>query len=405
MEGVFSTRTLPNASNLLKFDVGLSLILREAELGTTESIPIERAQGRILAGPIFSKVDLPPFRTSSVDGYAVRFPVAGRLKVIGEMPAGSRDYVSIGDNASTVQVFTGSLLPPDAEAVVMVEDAVHEGKYLLIHKTPEPSENFRDQGEEIKQGASLMSKGKVVTPPVLALLAGSGNSQCLVMRRPRVTIVETGNELRSPGDRLDIGAIYAANGLALGSAAKELGATVRTMRCKDDPIELKAMFQQARGESDFIVTSGGVSVGKHDLVKQIWKDLGAQEIFWKLAIRPGKPFFFARFPHGPLVFGLPGNPVSSLVTFQLAVRPALQKFLGIALDRWEAAKTSMTVSQHPDVEIFARVKLEEGVVYPIAHQGSHMSSGLAEANALARIPSGSQVLPTGSRVEALSLKW
>jgi molybdopterin molybdotransferase len=313
--------------------------------------------------------------------------------------------MSLGHSLNAIQVFTGSRLPEDTDAVVMIEDTARDGGVLTFSKSLSKGENLRLKGEELQKGDSLLSQGLTVTPAVLALLASSGQSVCSVYRRPRVTVIETGNELRSFGENLEEGEIYAANGLALSAAARQLGAEVISKRCNDDPSSMKELFSEAARDSDFVITSGGVSVGKHDHVREIWRQLGIDERFWKVAIRPGRPLFFAAAPGGLRVFGLPGNPVSSLTTFHLFVRPALLKFQGKSDTGWSRGRTSYTLESSETVEVFERVHLQDGILYPIKQQGSHMTSGIAGANALARIPRGVGTVPVGSSLAVSLLTW
>jgi molybdopterin molybdotransferase len=390
---------------MISFDEALAHVQKHCVEGRSEQVSVEHASERILFSSFAAQVDLPPFTTSSVDGYAVQVPCARRLKIVGELPAGPAPSMTIGHPEVAVQVFTGSRLPNDTGAVVMLEDTLRDGQEIELTASPVVGDNVRRQGEEIRRGDLLLEKGKRLIPPAVALLASSGQSKCDVYKKPRVSVVETGTELRSSGEILGKGEIYAANGVALSAAARELGAEVSCYRCSDDLLETERVLAAASENADFLITSGGVSVGKHDRVREVWKNLGAQEMFWRVAIRPGRPIFFASIVSGPVIFGLPGNPVSSLVTFHLFVRPALLKYYGNRADAWERGRTSYPLIPNASVEVFERVSLQDGVLYPISQQGSHMSSGLAVANALVRIPPGSAPLPVGSRVRISHLTW
>jgi molybdopterin molybdotransferase len=220
-----------------------------------------------------------------------------------------------------------------------------------------------------------------------------------------------GNELRSPGQSLALGEIYAANGAALGAAAESLGAEVTLTRCGDDPEALRTVVSNAIRCSDIVITSGGASVGKHDHVRPAFASLDIEEIFWKVAIRPGCPLYFGRVApksnqrKGCLVFGLPGNPVSSLVTFFLFVRPAIYRYYGLHSPPVVRGRTSMPLESSSEVDVFARISLHDGTIFPVQAQGSHMTSGLATATGLCRLPKGAGTIPAGSSLEVQPLQW
>ncbi|HWA83363.1 MAG TPA: gephyrin-like molybdotransferase Glp, partial [Fimbriimonadaceae bacterium] len=355
------------------YEEALAMVLERTALAKTERIPLQSALSRTLAEAVIAPLDLPSFDNSSVDGYAVRLPIEGPLKLAGEIAAGDMVGRSF-EMGETLRIFTGAPVPPDADAVVMQEDTTANGDWITIGEIPAAGRNVRFKGEEVKAGEVLLPAGTVVTPPVLAVLASSGVSQVEVFRRPTVSIVETGTELVDVGEPLRFGAVYASNGLALKAAAENLGAECRLFRSNDDLSTLRKTLEEALKDVDLVITSGGVSVGKHDLVRSTWNELGVEEMFWRVAIRPGKPVYFGVAPDGPVVFGLPGNPVSTLVTFYLFVRPAVLHMQGRVADETKKLTLGQDVAGATSVEVFARTQVKDGVAFPVEAQGSHMST-------------------------------
>ncbi|HWD40170.1 MAG TPA: gephyrin-like molybdotransferase Glp [Fimbriimonas sp.] len=386
------------------YEEALAMVLERTAMAKTERIPLQSALSRTLAEAVIAPLDLPSFDNSSVDGYAVRLPIEGPLKLASEIAAGDMVGRSF-EMGETLRIFTGAPVPPDADAVVMQEDTTANGDWITIGEIPAAGRNVRFKGEEVKAGEVLLPAGTVVTPPVLAVLASSGASQVEVFRKPKVSIVETGTELVDVGEPLRFGAVYASNGLALKAAAENLGAECRLFRSNDDLSTLRKTLEEALKDVDLVITSGGVSVGKHDLVRSTWNELGVEEMFWRVAIRPGKPVYFGVAPDGPVVFGLPGNPVSTLVTFYLFVRPTVLHMQGRVAGETKKLTLGQDVAGATSVDVFARTQVKDGVAFPVEAQGSHMSTGLAFAHALIRIPSGTESLPAGAEVDAIPIIW
>jgi molybdopterin molybdotransferase len=390
---------------MTSYEGALAAILREVSLLESERIPLADLRNRVLSEQVLAPLDLPPFDNSAVDGYAVRTPAASPLTVAGEIAAGASSAgIEVGERMA-YRIFTGAPLPAGADAVVMQEDVSREGGQIILDSLPKTGDHIRRRGEELVVGDLVLPKNLVATPAVVGVLATLGLPAATVYRRPRVAIVETGNELTEPGLPLTPGSVYAANGVALAAGAEALGAATTVRRAGDDREVLRQTFAQALEYADVVVTSGGVSVGDHDLVRPTWDALGVIERFWRVAIKPGKPVFFGRVEGGPLVFGLPGNPVSSLVTFHLFVRPVLLAMQGLRdpSPLEFVAGADMRGSEHRDE--FVRATLQDGVATPLERQGSHMASGLALANGLVRLPAGATHVPRGSSVTGLRLDW
>ncbi len=390
---------------MISYDEALAAVLAASAPLGAEHLPLADLPGRVLADPVYSQIDLPPFDNSAMDGYAVHAPVEGPLEVIGEIAAGD-DPGRVRVRPSTaVRIFTGSAVPEGANAIVMQENTTRSGNSLLIGGDVEPALYIRRKGEELARGDELVASGTFVNPAVLGLLAAAGVSSANVYLRPRVSVVETGAELIDPGTDLRPGSVFAANGLALGSAATSLGAIVKSFRCGDDASELESTLTRAAEGADLLITSGGVSVGDHDLVRPALARIGVREKFWRAAIRPGRPVFLGIREPKLVVLGLPGNPASSMVTFFLFARAALLAMQGLEGPSPESVKLGQAVEPSENAEIFLRVRLSNGVAYPVVQQGSNMASSVALADALVRIPRGDRVIPAGSALSTLRLLW
>jgi len=304
-----------------------------AVLDTVE-LPLEECLGLFLAEEVFSSVDLPPFDNSAMDGYAVRAAdVAGaeqgspvRLEVLEDLPAGYVAESEVGPGQS-VRIMTGAPLPRGADTVVPVEDTSREGSGVLISRPWERGANVRKAGEEIGAGDAALPAGRRVGPAEMGVLAALGIYRPRVKRRPRAVVLSTGDELLDPQEELRPGKIRDTNSYTIAALAREAGAEVRRLGIvRDRAEELRRALRDNLGQADLFITSGGVSVGDYDLVKQVLAELGDMD-FWKVNMRPGKPQAFGHIGGRPL-FGLPGNPVSVMVSFEQFVRPALRKMMG-----------------------------------------------------------------------------
>ena len=383
-----------------------------------ETVPLDAADGRVLAGAVKARLDLPRFDQSAMDGYAVRVADlrrAGRapvtLRLAGEMPAGCDRRLPLRSGCA-VKVFTGSMLPRAAEAVVMKEYTREADGAVTIERAASPGEHIRRRGEELRRGTPLLAAGTAVTPPVLGLLAANGVARVRVHRQASVALVSLGDELAAPGEPLRQGQIRDSNGPALAAALARLGvARVRRPTVGDDPRALRRVLAREMKRYDAVITVGGASVGDHDHVEAVRKALGVREVFNRVAMKPGKPNVFGTAPGGCLMFGLPGNPVSALVSYHQFVAPALRRLRGEdAVPAWElqAVLAAPLGKRTGRLEwVRGRVDLADGrfVARPTKGQGSHMLSGLAGANALLEMPRDVKSLPVGSQVRVRLLDW
>ncbi len=384
---------------MLELEEALSRILAALPAPTTESVPLTEASGRFLAGRVTASIDLPAFNNSAVDGYAVRAAdvVAARadapvgLRLQGRAIAGGVFAEELRRGA-TVRLFTGAPMPRGADAVVMQEDTRRgptEAQEILILDSVTAGENVRRQGDDVQRGAVLGEPGQRLRVGRLSLLAASGLSALTVARRPRVALLATGSELKEPGVPLRLGEIYESNRIGLAALVAQAGGTPEILPIvPDDPAATRAALAQAFGASDMVVTSGGVSVGEMDFVKSAFGQLGGTLDFWKVAIKPGRPFVFGRLER-KFLFGLPGNPVSALVTFALLVRPALLRWQGareVALPAYRGVLGEALANPGPRRH-FLRVRTDgAGGVYSAGAQASHVLSSLAQASGLVDVP-------------------
>ena len=360
-----------------------------------------------------ARFDSPPFDNSAVDGYAVRSAdaEAGRtFKVVDEAPAGRPAAKSVGEGEA-IKIFTGGVIPEGADAVVMVENTSGWGEEFGLHKLASAGQNVRGSGEDVREGEVILKAGTEIGPPEIALAATQGYGALPVHRRPEVVVLSTGTELVEPGERdLSPGEIYDSNSFAVMAQAHEIGARARRITAaSDDAGVLRSAVREALETADVVVTSGGVSVGEKDLVKGTMLELGVEQVFWGVKFKPGKPLFFG-VREDASVFGLPGNPVSAMVCFELFVRPALVKMMG----REDRGRPRIQTYFDEDVKnSFGRMhamrvsleKTEKGwLARSVGAQGSGLVSSLTKADALALIGPESEGVRAGEPVEAIVLR-
>jgi molybdopterin molybdotransferase len=393
---------------MLSIDQARAAVLAEVRPLPAEEVALADALGRVLAEDVTAAVDLPPFVNSAMDGFAVRSGPSGRrLTVVGESRAGAPADRALGDGEA-IRISTGAMLPEGADAVLQIELVSEDGDSIVLNDEVQPGRNTRSAGEDVRAGTPVLQAGTTLGPAEIGMAASAGRGSLHCGRRPRVTVIGTGDELVGPGDELGPGQIHDSNGPMLSALVRRAGADVRALRVEDDRVATVAAVEQALADTDVLLLSGGVSVGPHDHVKPALEASGVEEVFWRVALRPGKPTWFGVKREDPpvLVLGLPGNPVSAYVTFTLFAAPALAKLQGArAAAASRRARLGSAVTRHPDRDECIRVRVDaDGIATPTGPQGSHMLSSLVQADGLALIPRGDEPLAGGTDVEVLWLR-
>jgi molybdopterin molybdotransferase len=381
---------------------------RASPLEDAERVAVGAAAGRVLAEDAQAVVDLPPFPSSAMDGYALRASdTPGRLPIVARIAAGVPAPRAL-EAGEAMAIATGGVVPEGADSVVPIEDVVLDDNAVDIPDSVSQSDNIRPRGGDVRAGDTVVARGARLGAAQIGALAAAGVAEVSCARRPRVAILATGTELRRPGEQLGPGEVYEANGVLLAAALESAGAVVDVLPAVVDDEAAHRAALEVGLLADVLVTSGGVSVGPHDLVRGLLRELGVEEIFWGVAVKPGKPVAFG-VRGQTLVFGLPGNPVSSLVGCELFVLPAVARLQGAAEPGpvYRDGRLGRDVRRNPQRDEFLRARTrpsEDGVVLePLTGQESHMIVRAAAADALIYAPRGEGELVAGERVRYLPL--
>jgi len=392
-------------------DEALELVLGGLEPLSAEPVPLVSAAGRVAAAPAVSAVDLPPFDRSAMDGYAVRAADTApgvALRLVGGVAAG--EVASAGlEPGTAARISTGAAIPPGADAVLQSEYATESDGAVKPDRAVPPGMHIRRRGEDLRAGLELAAAGSALTLPRVSALASAGVGTVSVHRRPRLDLIVTGSELLPVGAPPEPGRIHESNGLMVRLMATRAGAEVidHGVIGDDRDTTRDAIAEGLAG--DVLVVSGGVSVGPHDHVKPSFLDCGVEEVFWRVQIKPGKPLWFGR-RGSTLVFGLPGNPLSTIVCFAVFIEPALRRLSGErdARPRLEAGRLTAPAEASDGRTTFLTASLRPGAdgvleATPTERQGSHMTGALGESDGFAVAPDGIGELPAGSPVDVLRL--
>jgi len=393
---------------LLSLADARTAVLARAHPLPAEDVAVGQSAGRVLAADARAAVDLPPFDASAMDGFALRArDTPGVLPVVARIAAGVPADTPLAPG-SAMGIATGGVVPAGAEAVIPLEDVVDRDNEIEVARSVDFGDNVRPRGGDLRAGDVIVARGTRLAPAQVGALAAAGCASVSCGRRPTVAIVATGTELRRPGEPLESGQVYEANGSMLAAALAAANAVVDEVPfVADDEAAHRQAVERAL-EADVVVTSGGVSVGPHDLVRAVERELGVDEVFWGVAVKPGKPVSFG-VRGDTLVFGLPGNPVSSLVAAELFVRPALLALQGSADPGppYEPGRLACAVRRNArrDELLRARRIADDGAVVlePVTGQESHMIARAATADALVFVPRGEGTLPAGAAVSYLRL--
>jgi molybdopterin molybdotransferase len=394
--------------DLLTLEEALAAILERARPLPAENVPLGGALGRVVAEPALARVDLPPFPSSAMDGFAVRAEETPATLPIAFKVAAGRPSLEPLPTGAAAAIATGGAVPDGADAIVPVELAIEENGRVRIGEPARPDAHIRPRGGDVREGGVVVPAGTRIGPAQIGALAAAGVAEVRCSRRPRVAVLATGSELRAPGEALEPGQIYESNRGLIAAVLAPAGAELELVPvARDEESEHRAALERGLA-ADVLVSSGGVSMGPHDLVRRVAAELGVEEVFWGVAIKPGKPLSFG-VRDGTLVFGLPGNPVSSLVGALVFVRPAILALQGLAdaalsfqVGRIEAP---LRRNAQRDEFLRARQRLDEhGVVLdPVTGQESHMIVRAASADALVHVPRGAGELAAGAAVRYLDL--
>jgi molybdopterin molybdotransferase len=395
---------------LIEIEEARAAVLGRAAPLPAESVPLGVALGRVLAEGLSSDEPVPGFDNSAMDGFAVRArdtagarpgsPVA--LREAGESRAG-RPAESVLAAGEAIRISTGAAVPAGADAVVRVEDTTAEDGRVLVEAEVESGRDIRRAGEDIGAGEAVLEPGTRIGPAELGVIASLGRASISCRRRPRVRVLTSGDELVEPGAEMVAGGVRNSNSHSLRALAERAGAEVaEPVSVADDPEATRAALGAAL-DADLVVISGGVSVGAHDHVKGALAELGVEEAFWGIALKPGKPTWFGA-RGATLVLGLPGNPVSAMVTFELLARPALIAMSGDSPQRHRTtARLAVDYEKRPGRAHAVRCRLElreDGWhAWPTGAQGSHILTSMLGADCLAMIPTEAASLPAGSPVQ------
>lgn len=404
------------AGELIEIERARALVLRAARSLPPEPVELQAALGRVLGEGVRAERRVPPFDSSAMDGFAVRAEdVAGAdasrpasLRIIDESRAGAPARAAIAAGEA-IAISTGAMLPAGADTIVRVEDTrTHDGRVEVLVALPAGCE-VRRAGEDVAAGQTVLERGALLGPAELGVLASLGTAQVRCARRPRLSLLVSGDELLAPGEPYRPGAINDSNSLTIWALARRGGAdVVRRARVGDDAAATRAAVGEALRDVDLAVICGGVSVGMHDHVRTSLAALGAQQAFWGIALKPGRPTWFGTLGQ-TLVFGLPGNPVSAMVTFMLLVQPALDALLGRHARRARATAVLEGGYEKPAGRAHAlRCRLSAQSdgwhAEPAPAQGSHVLTSMLEADALAIVPSDTVSVRAGERVEIEPLR-
>ena len=398
-------------ADLIEIEEARRLVMRQVSPLPAERVPLREALGRVLAVKVSATDPVPGFDNSAMDGFAVRAadtasasgetPVT--LDVVGESRAGRPAKRPVGPGEA-ILISTGAMVPKGADSVVRVEDTSSREGRVEIGVAVEAGRDVRRAGEDVRSGETVVRPGTVLGPAELGVIASVGRDAVECTRRPTVCVLTTGDELHEPGEPLGPGGVRNSNAHSVPALVERAGGEVeRVETVPDDPAATREAIKRGLN-SDVVVICGGVSVGEHDHVRAALAELGVEEAFWGVALRPGKPTAFGTHPGGALVFGLPGNPVSAMVTFLLLARPAIAALLGSNPGRHRAtAILDEDYAKKPGRAHAVRCRLELAEdgwhARTTGEQGSHVLTSMLGADALALIPTDSGSVSAGERVE------
>ena len=366
--------------------------------------PLIQAQKHVLASAVFSPINMPPFRQSAMDGYALCLFEGLEYEIIGEIKAGDSHLVELLPGQA-IKIFTGAAVPDSAQAVIQIEKVSEKDGRLFLQEPVKPETNVRPVGEQISVGELALEKGTLLNAAAIGFLAGLGFTSAKVFQKPNVGIVVTGNELTKPGEPLEYGKVYESNGIMLATALKEAYfENVALYEVNDDFENTKNKLAEALSENEVVLVSGGISVGDYDFVARALKELEVETLFYKVNQKPGKPLFAGK-TKDKIVFALPGNPAAALTCFYVYVLPTLFILSGKAPNYSQSRLISIAhdYSVRNTRSQFLKANIVNDEANVLSHQASSMLNSFAVSNGLVFVPDGIYELKKGDKVEVYLL--
>jgi molybdopterin molybdotransferase len=387
---------------MIQVEEALSIIEQNSYKLPVRKLKVSKSLDYVLAEAVYAPIDMPPFRQSAMDGYAFIYGESKKFEVVNKSKAGSYSNVKIKENQA-IRIFTGAYIPDVLDTVVMQEHvAVLDGK-IEIMQLPNKFANVRDKGEQIKKDELVLDKNTVINPAAIGFLTCLGITEIFVYAKPNVAIVVTGNELIKPGKKLSKGKIYESNSVMLEVALQKIGITkVKVFSVKDSLIATKKILKKCLLKFDVVLVSGGISVGDYDFVKDALLSNGVEELFYKVNQKPGKPLFFGQKKE-TLVFGLPGNPASTLSSFYIYVLPALRKRMGFESIHLQKIQREIEIDfiNNSGKTLFLKGLYNDQNVKVLESQSSAMLNTFAVANGLICLPFNQTQYNKGEKVDVI----
>ena len=380
-----------------------AVVENSKKISSEVSLPIESCGNAILFKDISSPINMPPFRQSAMDGYALNLHEAETYSLIGEVKAGDGHQPILG-KGEAIRIFTGAPVPDSANAVVMQEKVIVKGDNIVVEKNPSKEDNIRPVGEQVKKGELALEKGTKLTPAAIGYLSSLGLTNVSINKKPSIAIITTGNELIEPGQSLTYGKIYESNSVMLKSALLSLGyGTISIHKVEDNYNQTYNKLKDVIVKNDMVIITGGISVGDYDFVGKALKELDIEQIFYKVHQKPGKPLFFGK-NENTVLFALPGNPAAALTCFYIYVYASLQIMAGVdsLLTKVMATSTSNFVKKG-DRPQFLKAIYKDGKVSILEGQSSAMLQTFAVANALVKMAGDLVQIEVNDMVEVMLL--
>ncbi len=387
---------------MISVQEALDILNSAKRQGPTINKTIEEALGHVLSEDVFAPIDMPPFDQSAMDGYALHMHDSDRYELIGKTKAGdSSSFVLSAGQA--VRIFTGGMVPEGANTIAKQEIVEQQSDIIEIKEPIKLQQNIRPLGEQIKRGDSMLKKGTLLTPGAIGYLATLGITSVDVIRKPKVNIIATGNELVKPGIPLEAGKIYESNTYTLRAALQDSGYEAGIHTVEDDYDSTKLLIESVMRESDVLILTGGISVGEYDYVGKALQDIGTEQLFYKVKQKPGKPLYVGK-KDSTLVFALPGNPAAALSCFYIYALPVLNHFMG---KNGKAHVLECMLKNDfqtsPNLTHFLKARTDGKNVEILGAQSSAMLSSFVDANCLAISPEGEEKLTSGNSIQVIPI--